>query len=170
MDWIKAWLGIWFLVVVQLPSRVWLCDSMDRSPLGLLSLTIFQSLPKFLSIELAMLFGSLLFTRYVEGDKKGTQGQILALGVQWLRLRAPNAGGSDSVPGWVARSLIPQLKNDPACQNKDRRPCSTRTKTQHKQIGQIFFFLRTGQRNDPLWEKWSTDGLMCEAKGTWTCK
>jgi len=75
---------------------------MDRSPLGLLSLTISQSLPKFVSIELAMLFGSLLFTRYVEGDKKGTQGQILALAVQWLRLHAPNAGGSDSIPGWVA--------------------------------------------------------------------
>ena len=38
--------------------------------------------------------------------------------MQWLRLRAPNAGGPGSVPGQGTRPRVPQLK-DPACSNED---------------------------------------------------
>ena len=155
MDWIKAWLGTFGSLVLFSCQAV--SDSVTpwtTAHQASLSLTISQSLPKFVSIELAMLYGSLLFTKYVEGDKKATQGHILALAVQRLTLHAPNAGGSDSVPSWVTRSLIPQLKNDPACQNEDRRPCSARTKTQHNQMSILFFKKRIGPK------KWSTMGEM----------
>ena len=39
-----------------------------------------------------------------------------SLVVQWLRLRAPNAGGLGSIPGQGTRSRMPQLK-DLACHN-----------------------------------------------------
>ena len=41
-----------------------------------------------------------------------------SLVVQWLRLQAPDAGGSGSIPGQGARYHMPQLK-DPACCNED---------------------------------------------------
>ena len=37
-----------------------------------------------------------------------------SLVVQWLRLRAPNAGPLGSIPGQGTGSYVPQLK-DPAC-------------------------------------------------------
>ena len=33
------------------------------------------------------------------------------LQVQWLRLRAPNAGGLGSIPGWGIRSCVPELRS-----------------------------------------------------------
>ncbi|TEA39679.1 hypothetical protein DBR06_SOUSAS3410146, partial [Sousa chinensis] len=35
---------------------------------------------------------------------------VTSLVVQWLRLRAPNAGGLGSIPGQGTRSHVPQLK------------------------------------------------------------
>ena len=40
--------------------------------------------------------------------KKNFMGTSLV--VQWLRLRAPNAGGLGSIPGQGARSHVPQLR------------------------------------------------------------
>ncbi|TEA23382.1 hypothetical protein DBR06_SOUSAS910043, partial [Sousa chinensis] len=40
--------------------------------------------------------------------KRFTRGTSLV--VQWLRLRAPSAGGPGSIPGQGTRSLMPQLK------------------------------------------------------------
>ena len=40
-----------------------------------------------------------------------------SLVVQWLRLCAPNAGGLGLNPGQGTRSLMPQLKKDPAYHN-----------------------------------------------------
>ena len=34
-----------------------------------------------------------------------------SLGVQWLRLCTPNAGGLNSIPGQGTRSYMPQLKS-----------------------------------------------------------
>ena len=45
-------------------------------------------------------------------------------GVQWPRLRAPNAGGPASIPDQGTRSYIPQLIS--------KLQCAT-TKTQHSQ-------------------------------------
>ena len=50
-----------------------------------------------------------------------------SLGVRWLRLRAPNAGGPASIPGQGTRFHMPQLKilsaamktEDPGCSNSD---------------------------------------------------
>ena len=41
-----------------------------------------------------------------------------SLVVQWLRLRAPNAGGPGSIPGQGTTSCMSQLK-DPASLNED---------------------------------------------------
>ena len=54
------------------------------------------------------------------GFKKTHSGTSLV--VQWLRLRAPNAGGLGSIPGQGTRSHMPQLKILRAT-----------TKTQHSQ-------------------------------------
>ena len=48
-----------------------------------------------------------------------------SLVAQWLRLRAPNAGGPGSIPGQGTRAHVPQLKipcaemktEDPTCGN-----------------------------------------------------
>ena len=45
---------ILLFIVVQLPSRVWLCNSMDCGTPGFLSFTISWSLLKLMSIELVM--------------------------------------------------------------------------------------------------------------------
>ena len=47
-------------------------------------------------------------------DTKLYFGTFLVL--QWLRLRAPNAGGPGSIPGQGNRFCMPQLK-DLACRN-----------------------------------------------------
>ena len=38
-----------------------------------------------------------------------------SLVAQWLRLQAPNAGGSGSIPGQGTRYHIPQLKDTACC-------------------------------------------------------
>ena len=38
--------------------------------------------------------------------------------VQWLRLRAPNAGGLGSIGGWGTRSHMPQLRSSAAPQKR----------------------------------------------------
>ena len=41
-----------------------------------------------------------------------------SLVVQWVRLRAPNAGGPGSIPGQGTRSRMPQLRASAAKINK----------------------------------------------------
>ena len=42
--------------------------------------------------------------------------------VQWLRLRAPNAGGPGSIPGMGIKSSHAATK-DPTCHKEDGRSC-----------------------------------------------
>ena len=42
-----------------------------------------------------------------------------SLGVQWLRLRTPNAGGPGLIPGHGTRFHMPQTTKDAPCCNKD---------------------------------------------------
>ena len=61
---------------------------------------------------------------------------------QWLRLRAPNAGGPGLIPGQGTRSRMPQLGAHvpqlkiPHAATKIPRAT---TKTQHRQINKYFF-------------------------------
>ena len=79
------------------------------------------------SLESTVYFGKQSFIRYVF-CKIFSQGTSLV--VQWIRLRAPNAGGRGSIPGQRTRSRMLQLKiphaatKDPTCGNKDPRYCN----------------------------------------------
>ena len=53
---------------------------------------------------------------------------------QWLRLRAPNAGGPGSIPGQGTRSRMPQLKKDPACGKEDPGPGAAKFKQQQLKV------------------------------------
>ena len=46
----------------------------------------------------------------LKGEKEKRERQGTSLGVQWLRPRAPNAGGPGLIPGQGTRSRIPQLR------------------------------------------------------------
>ena len=76
------------------------------------------------------IFGILLQLAILPTSLKSHPGTSLV--VQWLRLRAPNAGGPGSIPGQGTRSHMPQLKiphaatkkrfcmlqlKDPTCRN-----------------------------------------------------
>ena len=53
-----------------------------------------------------------------------------SMGAQWLRLCAPNAGGSGLIPGQGTRSCMPQLR----VHMLPPKILSAATKTQHSQI------------------------------------
>ena len=55
---------------------------------------------------------------------KNIEGSLV---VQWLRLRAPNAGGPGSIPGQGTRSHMPQL-----------RPGTAKTKNEHRKSAAAF--------------------------------
>ena len=62
----------------------------------------------------------------IHGEHKPTHGA--SLGVQWLRLHAPDAASPGSIPGEGTRFHMPQLKI----------PCVV-TKTWHSQVNKQFF-------------------------------
>ncbi|TEA30223.1 hypothetical protein DBR06_SOUSAS17410018, partial [Sousa chinensis] len=47
-----------------------------------------------------------------------------SLVIQWLRLCAPNAGGSGSIPGQGMRSHMPQLKTPHGTTKKNPTCCN----------------------------------------------
>ena len=83
-----------------------------------------------------MLGWELIYTAILEDNMRFSQiGTSLV--VQWLRLRALNAGGPGSIPGQGTRSHMPQLKIPHATvkipHTATNIPCAA-TKTRHSQI------------------------------------
>ena len=60
---------------------------------------------------------NLLFTNQPKQVKQ-VKDEETPLVVQWLRLRAPNAGGLASIPGQGVRACTPQLRTGAAQSNK----------------------------------------------------
>ena len=88
---------------------------------------------------------SIAFIVLVIPSKIGNSGTSLV--IQWLRIRAPNAGGSGSIPGQGTRSHMPQAS---ICMLQWKIPCAA-TKTRWSQISKINVKKEKMKKKCALW-------------------